>query len=209
MRIAGTSPRIYIIESSHWANAWQVLQAACLAAYRNNVLEIAKGAAYSSLLAFFPTVATLFTLLVQARAFGVSRILRDFLYEIIPPGTEDITTRLFTVYGQRPKLLLIAAAVLALWGASGAVLSLMDGFEAAYQITKSRPWYSQRGVAILLVFIAVLPAVGASALILFGEHAQRFLLHRIGLVQEGKDLQGWVYLAGAMFRYVTAFATSV
>ena len=44
----------------------------------------------SSLLAFFPVVTTVAALLVQANADAVARTIARLLYDVIPPGTEDV-----------------------------------------------------------------------------------------------------------------------
>jgi membrane protein len=54
----------------------------------------------------------------------------------------------------------------------------------------------ERGVAMLLVFGAALPALGASALIVFNNRAQRLAISWMGLAAGDFDLQGWLRLAG-------------
>src|SRR5437764_4817207 len=85
-----------------WRQFGKLLQLSATAAYRDNCFGIAKGAAYSGLLSFFPVLTTIATLLVQANAAQVAKGLAGLLYEVVPPGTEDIVTRLFVVEGQRP-----------------------------------------------------------------------------------------------------------
>src|SRR5436305_10381194 len=102
---------------------WTALRTAAVGTYEDNCLGIAKGAAYSGLLSFFPVLTTLATLLVQAKAEAVSRTIARVLYDVVPPGTEDVVRMLFVVHGERPKWLLVVASLLALWGASGAMIS--------------------------------------------------------------------------------------
>src|SRR5580700_9168437 len=94
---------------------WSRLRAAFQATYEDNCFGIAKGAAYSSLLAFFPVLTTVAAVLVQANADAVARTIARLLYDVIPPGTEDVVRALFTVKGSRPTTLLVGAVVLALW----------------------------------------------------------------------------------------------
>ena len=51
---------------------------------------LAKGAAYSALLAFFPVLSTISALLIQASADSVSRILTRLIFEVVPPGTQEM-----------------------------------------------------------------------------------------------------------------------
>src|ERR1700694_5564505 len=114
--------RLYLTQEGFWVRFMRLLRLASGGCYRNNCLGIAKGAAYSALLSFFPVLTTVAALLVQARADDVARTIASFLYEVVPPGSEDVVLRLFVVHGQRPVYLLVVAAVLAVWAASGAMM---------------------------------------------------------------------------------------
>jgi membrane protein len=184
-----------------------------VAFYEDNCFGLAKGAAYSSLLAFFPVLASLAAILARVNAEAVSSVFTRFLYEVIPPGSEDLVQYQFVVKGQRPVWLIVVAAMLSAWAASGALMSLMDGFQAAYRLPSGRPFVQQRGVAIFLVFIAAVPAIGSSTLILFGARTERYLLGSLGLIGD-QEATSWVILAGSILRYVvalgaTAFVTAL
>src|SRR5687767_12042464 len=146
----------------------QLLRDVVVGCYKDNILGIAKGAAYSALLSFFPVLTTLTALLIQANAHAVSRNLSGFVFSVVPPGTEEIVRYNFTERGQRPVTLLIIAILVSIWAASGVMMSLMEGFRNAYKIPEGRPFWPQRGMAALLVILAALPLVIASSLIVFG-----------------------------------------
>jgi membrane protein len=167
-----------------------LLRRAAVSAYRDNCFGIAKGAAYSALLSFFPVLTTLTALLVQANAYAVSRSISRVVYEVVPPGTEEIVMQIFTRRGRQPGYLLVIAVLLAVWAASGVMLSLMEGFRNAYRIPKGRPFLHQRGIAALLVFAAAFPIVAASAIIVFGTRIQDYVLHSLGLLASGQPLEG-------------------
>lgn len=108
------TPRWRELEES-LARFGTLFRQALIASYRDNILATAKGAAYSSLLAFFPVFTTLTALLVQARAAAVSRALASLLFQIVPPGSEDLVRYNFTVRGQRPTWILVGATLIAAW----------------------------------------------------------------------------------------------
>ena len=207
--MASNSPTIIVVQPRGLSRYWALFRRACIAAYEDNCFGIAKGAAYSALLAFFPILASLAAILVQANAESVSRVISQFLFEVVPPGSEDLVEYEFAVKGQRPLWLLIAATLLSLWAASGAMISLMEGFQAAYRLPAGRPFLKQRLVAIFMVFTLALPAVGASALILFGTRFEPSLYGRLGMVQEGTQIKGWVPLVFVALRYLIAMGTVV
>jgi membrane protein len=189
---------------SSWEEFWRLLRSACVGLYEDGCLGIAKGAAYSSLLSFFPVITTLAALLVQAQAEAVSRTIARLLYDVVPPGTEDVVRTLFIVHGERPRGLLIGAAVLAAWAASGAMMSLMEGFRAVYHIPAGRSFVRERAVAMLLVLMSAAPVLGASLLIVFSNRAQRSLIGWLGLTSGG-----YLRLAGEALSFAVAFGAIV
>jgi membrane protein len=197
------------MEDSYWMQLWRQLRKAAAGTYQHNCLGIAKGAAYSALLSFFPVLTTVAALLVQARADSISHTIASFLYEAVPPGTEDVVRELFLVHGARPQSLLVIAVLLSIWGGSGATITLMQGFDAIYEISAAQSFLKERGRAILLVLTTALPLWGASALVVFGERAERIVLAILRGSPEGAGLTGWVYLAGQFLRYGIAFGTVI
>jgi membrane protein len=188
--------QLYISEAGPLHRFWSLLRAASIATHEDGGFGVAKGAAYSALLAFFPVLTTLATLLVEANAEAVARTIARLLYDVIPPGTEEIVQALFNVHGQRPTWLLVVAILLSVWAGSGVMMSLMEGFRSIYRIPSSRSFLYERSVAMLLVFGAALPALGASALIVFNNRAQRLMISSIGLASGDFYLRGWLQLAG-------------
>src|SRR5215207_10192098 len=81
---------------------WWIFRRSCVSAYRDNVFGIAKGAAYSALLSFFPVLTTVTAILVQANAHRVSSSLASLVFQVVPPGTEEIVRWNFTERGARP-----------------------------------------------------------------------------------------------------------
>jgi len=192
-----------------WRNFWRVFGKACISAYEHNCLAVAKSAAYSTLLAFFPVLTATAAILVQANAGAVSRALERLLFEAIPPGTEGLLLQNFIVGGPRPISLLVTATLLAAWAASGVMISLMEGFRAAYGIHQGRSFLAQRAMAVFLVFISAVPAVAASTAIVFGQRTEQTLLGWVGLIHAGEQLRGGVQLAGQSLRFGIALATIV
>jgi membrane protein len=201
-----TTPRIYVGEVGFLSRFWTVLEAAAIGLYNDNCFGIAKGAAYSALLAFFPILTTIATLLVQANAERVSRTVARLLYDVVPPGTEDVVRQLFNVQGQRPRWLLATGVVLAAWAGSGVMISLMEGFRAIYRIPTGRSFISDRLVAILLVLSASVPLLGASLLLVFGNRAQTWIITTLGIVEDYQDLRGWVRLLWQVLSFLIATA---
>jgi membrane protein len=201
------APSMYITQAGPAGRVLRVLRIAFVSAYEDNCFGIAKGAAYSALLSFFPVLTTITALLVQANAAAVARVLSRILFEVAPPGTQDLLQTYFSEAGKRPVSLLVIASLLSVWGASGVMMSLMEGFQAAYSIPTGRPFLKQRAVAAVLVLCAALPMVAGSTLILFGSRAESVLVHWLGFSPEASQIKGWVLILGRVLRYLLAFAS--
>jgi membrane protein len=137
---------------------------------------MAKGAAYSSLLSFFPLLTSAAAVLVQVRADFVAAQLTGFLSEILPPGTDEVVVSQLQLRGGKPIGLLVGAVVVALWAASSVVKSLIDGFHVAYRVPRNRGFFHSTAVAMLMVLAAALPFIVASSLVLFGQQAEAVML---------------------------------
>jgi membrane protein len=188
------APRIYVREIGFKVRLWILLKEAFVGLCSDGCLAMAKGAAYSAVLAFFPILTTLATLLVQANAEAVSRIIVRLLNDVVPPGTDDLVRRMFSVHGQKPTSLLVAAVILSAWAGSGVMISLMEGFRAIYRIPTGRSLVNERAVAMLLVLGSSIPLMGASLLLVFGGRAQAWIITTLGLLDDYRDLRGWVRL---------------
>lgn len=202
-------PKLYITEAGAWIRFWSLLRRAAIASYEDGCWGIAKGAAYSCLLAFFPVLTTVATILVQANAEAVSRVVARLLFDVIPPGTENIVRDIFKVEGRQPVSLLVVAILLSAWAGSGVMMSLMEGFRSIYRIPSGRSIIRERLIAMALVFVAAVPVLGASALIVAGNRARARLIEYLGLLGRGQDLRGWVQLAGQGLTFFIATGTIV
>jgi membrane protein len=188
--------------------AW-LLRRSLLAAFDDGCLGIAKGAAYSALLSFFPVLASAATVLVQTRAEFVSRMVEDALSQIVPPGSEGLVMQQFRVTGARPVSLLIVAFGISVWAASGVIKSLMEGFQAIYRIPRGRGFLQTQGVAIALVLLAAFPLICATMLMIFGSQVESTMLGWLKVDPVLSPLSGLMRAVSRGARYLLAFLTTV
>lgn len=188
---------------------WKRLGRAIWGAYQHGALGYAKGAAYSALLSFFPVLTTTTAVLAQVNAAAVSKKITAFLFKVAPPGVEDLIRYEMTQRGARPLALPIVASVLALWAASGVMMSLMEGFQSAYQRKSTRGIVHGRWIAMWLVLVSIGPVVGASSLMIFGDRAENQVLQWVGVLDAGETVAGGVKLISMAVRYAVAMGTIV
>ncbi len=197
-------PEGIVVEAGFLARSWWFLRRAFVAAYEDNCFSIAKGAAYSSLLSLFPVLTTLTAILLEVKAQSVVHIIATFARQVVPPGAEELVLSRLREHNARPISLTVFAVLLSLWAGSGAMITLMEGFQAAYRIPSGRPFLKQRAMAVFLVLIVALPAVGASSLILFGNRIELAFIHWLGV----SELSVPVELVWRIGRYLLAFCTT-
>lgn len=194
-------------QASFLARFWFLLRRACISAAFDNCFSIAKGAAYSFLFSLFPVVTTLITILLKVRAQAILHIVARFVIQVAPPGTEELILWRLQQHGT-PLSLSVVSIVVAVWAGSGAMMSLLEGFQAAYRIPTGRPFLRQRAVGIFLVFLVAVPLVAVSALLIFGDRGETVLVRWLGVLPEGSELSGPVEVLWRIGRYVLAFCTT-
>jgi membrane protein len=153
------------------------LKVAFLRSLEHDQFSVAKAAAYSAILTVFPAA------LLLAAILAASHTTRSFVREIsfasgrIIPATSG-TYLLTFLQGRKPASIgiIISTALLALWTGSGVMISWMEGFRRAYQMPP-HVWntVSERMVSFLLVFLAGVPMVFASLLLVFGSQIEHWL----------------------------------
>jgi len=194
--------------SRPWRTVWLVHRS-LVTLYEENGLSIAKGAAFSGLLSFFPALTTLALILVRVRAAQAVDLIARFFFEVVPPGAKTLVAHRLTAAGEKPESLLVAAVAVSLWAASGVMLSLIEGFNAIYRIPVDRPVVRGRLVAMGLVFCCAVPSLGATFLILFGGRIEIWVISRLGMLAPGDTLAGGLVLTGKLVRYAVALGAAV
>jgi len=192
-----------------WKSYLLLLRQTSVSTFEHRGFGVAKAAAYSALLSFFPVLTSAATILVQTKAEFVSRTIAEFLFEVIPPGTEELVQYQFAVKGERPVLLLIAAGVFSLWAASGVVRSLMEGFQSAYYIQRGRSFLQTVAVSMMLVFLASIPLLAACGLMLFGSYIDRLMMRALALDPMLTWATAFWHWVSRLARYGVAFSAAV
>src|SRR5579863_2783950 len=185
-----------------------LLRRTLFASFDDGLFNIAKGAAYSALLSFFPILATIATLFVQARAQFVQQNVMSFLSQILPICTDEVVLQQFHVRGQRPIALLVVAVVLSLWAASSVIKSLIDGFNAAYRVPRNRSMVAHSAMGMMLALLALVPLFLATSLILFGGAVEAAVKQLIKVDPTLHPFAGGWELFWRMVRYLVAFAAT-
>jgi len=174
-------------------------------AFEHDAFGVAKGAAFSAILTFFPTILVLASILSRSQSSEafVREIFRA-VGRILPEGTNAAVTQYLT--GAKPveTKFLVWTSILTLWTASGVMISWMEGFRKAYQMPKTWGLVKERLIAFLLVVLAGVPMGFASFLVVSGNMIERWTMYHVGHEMTPYILGLWTAV-----RWIIAVLTSI
>ncbi len=174
----------------------------------HDCLHLAQAAAYSALVALFPTLivsAAIVALLPDAAPLRFQAAL--FFDRVLPGDVSPILDGYFqngqeTVHSTRA---LVLAGIVSLIGASSVIVTLMEGFRRAFNLPGDRwSFWGRRWRSVALVFIAVVPLMIASVLVIFGHLVSSWISANIG-----DSARILVLTAAFIVRWTVALVSSV
>jgi membrane protein len=174
-------------------------------AFSHDAFAIAKASAYSSILTFFPTLLVVGSVLGNGSKTMrmYSREISDALERILPAGFGTVQAYLRGNTG-RSIGVLFTTSVLAIWLASGVMVSWMDGFRRCYELPKIWGLVKERLIAFSLVILAGIPLVFSTVLVAFGSEIENTIL-----LNTNHEIGTYVLLMWELVRWVIAILTSV
>jgi len=149
----------------------------------DDCMGLAQQVAFSSLLAFLPTVVLLIGLL-GLFGTGVFDEVERFVGSVAPTGVTDVIDLAKKDAADNKEGSAIAFAVgtiVAIWAASGAMGAVIKAVNRAYNRIETRPFWKLRLTAIVLVFATGLTTAGMFLLIVFGGCLGDAVVARTGL----------------------------
>lgn len=175
-------------------------------ALEHDLFNIAKAAAYSGILAFFPALIAFTALLAQVPE-GPSMIgdLRSSFDQFLPPGSLNLLQNSLGSRPLRSTSLILSASTLAVIAGIGVMLSLMEGFRRCYGFGRENWGFWQRWMrGLMLVPIVLVPLTLASLLLVFGHQIEGWMI-----ANADHDLRSVVLLFWRLARWALAALTAV
>ncbi|MGA3079941.1 MAG: YihY/virulence factor BrkB family protein [Terracidiphilus sp.] len=175
-------------------------------ALEHDVLNTAKAAAYSGMLALFPALVVLTALLAQAPE-GTSLVgeVRAAYEQFLPADSMSLLQSAMETRRIHSAQLLFSAAGLSIFAGLGLMLSLMDGFRRAYRQPRDKWGFWQRRMrALLLVPIVLVPLSLATLVLVFGRQIEAWMIDNAV-----HELRHVVLFLWRMARWAVALVTSV
>ncbi len=187
----------------------RTLKIALIRAFEHDALGHAKGAAFSSILSFFPALMLATSLMVMfdsTRAFA-EELARD-LGRLLPPGIGIAIRQYFEITQARPGRVLILASIVTLWTASGVMTSWMLYFRIAYKLQNTWGLVKERFIAFGLVVMAGIPLSFATVMVAFGNEIEQQFADRMAY-ELGHMVEPYIILLWTILRWVIAILTGV
>ncbi len=133
-------------------------------------MGLAQQVAYSSLLAFLPTVILIIGLL-GLLGTGAFDSLKSFIDTVAPDGVIkmiDLAEKDAAQNKGGSAIALVVGTFGAVWAASGAMGAIIKAVNKAYKRMETRPFWKVRGIAILLVAVNGIVLADVFVLLIFG-----------------------------------------
>jgi membrane protein len=163
---------------------WAVMKRAVTDFLDDDMMTYAAALAFRILLALFPFVIFLLTLL---GALGRTEFFDWLLAQAqtaLPAQTASLIEGVINEIRGQPRGGLLSFSILfALWAASTAVRSLMNALNAAYDVTETRPAWQRYLLSLLYTIGLAILLIAVTGLMLLGPNVMQWLAGQIGLSQ--------------------------
>jgi len=205
--------RIRVVESlgrprmEHLLRFLTVLRRTLAAILDHDCLNIAQAAAYSAMVSLFPgliVIAAIITLLPDTAPIRFQAAV--FFDRVLPPDVSPILESYFeNHHGPKSTQALIIAGIVSFTGASGVIVTLMEGFRRAFNLPeKEWSFWERRWRSFALVPISLFPLGFASMLVVFGHLLTEWLAAHVTLPH-----QGVLFVIALIIRWTISLAASI
>jgi membrane protein len=174
----------------------------------HDCLNLAQASAYSAMVSLFPALivaAAIVTLLPDSAPLRFQAAL--FFDRVLPDDVSPLLDSYFqnsheTIHSTRALTL---AAIVSLVGASSVIVTLMEGFRRAFNLSANRwNFWERRWRSFALVFIAVVPLMIASILVVFGHLVSGWIS-----ANTGDSIRFLILTIAFVIRWTVALASSI
>ena len=170
----------------------------------NDTSERAASVSYSLILAVFPTVIFLFTLIPYIPVDNLQERIMDFMSRALPGNTfETVKTTLLDIISRPRGGVLSLGFLLALYSATSGLVALMSAFDSSHELPDNRGFFKTRLVAVGLTITLAVALILAIVGLIVGGVISDYLL-RFGILNN-------VLIVNllAVARYLIVFAVFV
>ncbi len=146
----------------------------------DNVFNGAAALAFYFMLAIFPAMIFLLSILPYLPINHLQQAILDFINQVIPGESAQLfTATVREIVSQRKGGLLSFGALTTLWAASNGMVAIMQQLNITYKVKEGRPFFKTRGTAIALTLSFGAILLSSFALIVLGGVIQSWIAEYI------------------------------
>lgn len=142
----------------------------------DNCFILAKAVSYSAVLALFPGLIVGTNLLLRSNAQQTLDDISLAMGAVLPPRVRVLLADYLAPAEDHSGVVLLLAAGASVLFAADLVMSLMEGFRAAYRAPRRSTLLHDYGVAIALVFLSIGPLTAAHVALILSRQAVGWVL---------------------------------
>ncbi len=144
----------------------------------------AASVSYSFLLAVFPGVIFLFTLIPFIPIQHLDRLIMEFLGDAMPRGIyENTSNTIQDIVSRKRSDILSFGFFFTVFAATNGMMSLMGAFNMALQVREKRTYFKARMIALFLTVLLIVVLISAILILVVGTILIDFLFEK-GLLNE-------------------------
>lgn len=174
---------------------------------KDELINKASSLAYNFMLAIFPAIIFIFTLIPYIPIPGFQDQLIKLIALVLPlEAYEAVKTTMMDIVNNQNSKLLSFGFILALFFATNGVHTLMQAFNKSSLLMETRPWLKQRLVAVYLTVLISFALIFGLIIMTIGEYV-------FGLLQTELRFKDsfWLYLvnAGRWFILIVVYFVTI
>jgi len=148
---------------------------------RDAIFNGAAALVFYLILALFPALIFLLSLLPYMPIENLQQAITDFVSQTLPGEAASMITGYISNLASQPRTGLLSFGLLGtLWAASSGLAAVMQQLNITYGIRDRRSFFKVRATALMLLVIFTFLMLGSFALIVLGGRIQDFLAANLG-----------------------------
>lgn len=188
--------------SSHKVPLWEVLRVFSSQISKDDINNKANAMAFSFMLAVFPGIIFLFTLIPYIPVHNLDKEILKFLADVMPNKVYGEAKSTITDIVSKPRGgLLSFGFLLALFSAMNGTVAMMSAFNKCYKTVERRNFITLRLTALYITFVLVFLLIFAILALTIGEVVLHFYFDHLTFMN---SLQLYFFL---ILRYMVIFIT--
>ena len=167
----------------------EVVQISLAEFRKDDVSGRASAVAFNFLMAIFPSIIFLFTLIPYIPIPNLEHLVMDYLYQILPQSIYVVASETIRDIIAKPRGGLLSFGFLFAWFAAlNGTLAIIESFNKMYKTHERRGFIKKRIVAGLLIFLLAGVLITSMILLIVGQVVLDYLNDHTDFITDGKTL---------------------